>query len=337
MTDTMRSHAATIGAGLAGAALAALVGVPAGALVGSTLAVAGVAAAGLRVGLPRPARDLAFATIGVSLGSGIDERLFDQIGTWTASLAILVASLAATILAGRAVLTRGFGLDAQTATLASSPGTMSNAIAIAADGHGDASAVMFLQLMRLLVLVVAVPPLAVALDGSASGTGGTMAAMSLPELAALLAIALVLGMLGTRAGLPAAALLSGMIVSATGHAFGWVHGVAPAWAIFLAFATTGAVLGSRMSRVTGGQLARYAVAGLASVATALLLSLGFAVLAQLLTGLPFGQIWIAYAPGGVEAMAAIGLSLGYDPAYVAVHHFARILALVLIVPLALKL
>ena len=35
-------------------------------------------------------------------------------------------------------------------------------------------------------------------------------------------------------------------------------------------------------------------------------------------------------------MAAIGLALGYDPAYIAIHHFARILILIVIVPISLK-
>ena len=52
--------------------------------------------------------------------------------------------------------------------------------------------------------------------------------------------------------------------------------------------------------------------------------------------LPLGQILIAYAPGGVEAMAAIGLALGYDPAFVAAHHFARILILLVLVPAFLR-
>ena len=43
-----------------------------------------------------------------------------------------------------------------------------------------------------------------------------------------------------------------------------------------------------------------------------------------------------YAPGGGEAMAAIGLALGYDPAFVAIHHFARIVMLVFLVPFVLK-
>jgi len=98
----------------------------------------------------------------------------------------------------------------------------------------------------------------------------------------------------------------------------------------------GAVLSTRMSRVTGDQARRYAIAGLSIVAASLVISFAFALVAQMVTGLSLAQVWIAYAPGGVEAMAAIGLSLGYDPAYVAVHHFARIFALLLILPLALR-
>jgi membrane AbrB-like protein len=306
-------------------------------LIGSTLAVAAFSATGHKVGLPEGLRDIAFAVIGVSLGSSVNERLFDHIGTWSISLAILVVSLVATILVGRWVLMRWFGLDGQTATLGSAPGTMSNAVAIAAEGRGDATAVMFLQLMRLMVLVVAVPPLAVALDSSGGGKSMSVHSMDAGALIGLLALALLLGFVGSRLGLPAAALLSGMLLSATGHAEGLVHGVAPSWLRFAAFAVTGAVLGSRMSRVTRAQFGRYAFAGATAIGSALLVSLAFAWLTQLLTNLPFGQIWIAYAPGGVEAMSAIGLSLGYDPAYVAVHHFARIFSLILIVPITLKL
>ena len=336
ITKTYMSWAVTGVAALAGAALAALAGLPAGPLIGSTVAVVALAATGQPVGLPTQLRDIAFAAIGVSLGSGIDERLVAQIGPWAVSLSILVLSLIATLALGRLVLTKGFGLDAETATLASAPGTMSNAVAMASEGHGDATAVMFLQLMRLLILVIAVPPLAVALDGSAEGVADTTGVMALLSFAALLVLSAVLGGLGTRLGLPAASLLAGMILSATGHATGLVHGAVPGWAIFAAFATTGAVISARMSHVTLTQARRYALGGVAVVGSTFVTSLGFAALAQMATGLPFAQVWIAYAPGGVEAMAAIGLSLGYDPAFVAVHHFARILALVLIVPVALR-
>ncbi|MDX1737159.1 MAG: AbrB family transcriptional regulator, partial [Alphaproteobacteria bacterium] len=53
--------------------------------------------------------------------------------------------------------------------------------------------------------------------------------------------------------------------------------------------------------------------------------------------LPFGQLWVAFAPGGVEAMAAMAISLDFDPAFVAVHHLFRIIFLILILPIAVKI
>ena len=43
--------------------------------------------------------------------------------------------------------------------------------------------------------------------------------------------------------------------------------------------------------------------------------------------MPFGKTWLAYAPGGVEAMAAMALALRLDPAFVGAHHVLRILGL----------
>ena len=48
--------------------------------------------------------------------------------------------------------------------------------------------------------------------------------------------------------------------------------------------------------------------------------------------LPFGQVWVSFAPGGVEGMSSMALALGYDPVYVATHHVFRILLLIAILP-----
>ncbi len=326
-------HLAALAIGGAGAVLALGLGLPAAALIGSSLAVA--IAATLRVPLavhPR-LRDLAFAVIGISLGAGVEREALGQIGAWSVSLAMLMASLAATLGAGMVLLQRGFGMDRSTALLATSPGTMSNAIALALDGHGDATAILILQVMRLLILVTLVPPVALLLD--AGGTLAPAPPMGLGPLALLLAAALALGLAGTRAGIPAACLLAGMVLSAGAHVAGVAHGPAPGWAVSASFVITGTALGARLTAVTPAALGRMAVAGILLVASAVLVSLVFAALTHLLTGLPLAQVWIAFAPGGVEAMAAIGLALGYDPAYVAVHHFARILALVGAIPFIL--
>jgi uncharacterized membrane protein AbrB (regulator of aidB expression) len=62
-------------------------------------------------------------------------------------------------------------------------------------------------------------------------------------------------------------------------------------------------------------------------------SVAFALLCQHLLGLPFAEIWLAYAPGGVEAMTVMAYALNLEPSYVSAHHVIRLLALVLLSPL----
>ena len=57
-----------------------------------------------------------------------------------------------------------------------------------------------------------------------------------------------------------------------------------------------------------------------------------AVLASELVGLPPAVLLLAFAPGGVEVMAAIAIETGLEPAFVAAHHVFRLLALTVIVP-----
>lgn len=331
----LKAAALTAAAALGGAAIAASLGIPAGALVGAMLAVAVLAGSGQPVFLPIVARDLAFLVIGVSLGSGINASVIPHLPGWSISLGLLVLALVATMAASTWLLSHVFGIDRETAVLASSPGTMSNAVAIAIEGKGDAGAVTILQLMRLIVLVALVPPLAAVLNIPATPLA-PRDPMPLWGIALLLLIGLPLGRWAGQRGVSAACLLTGIVLSAAVHLTGVVHGVAPGWMIFLGFTVTGAVLGTRIGKVEPRAALRLLWAGLAVVAMALAMALIFAVATQMLTGLPIGQVLIAFAPGGVEAMAAIALALGYDPAYVAAHHFARIVILLALVPLFLR-
>lgn len=334
--DNMKTAGLTGLAALGGAAIAALLGVPAGALIGAMLAVALMAGLGHAVTVPVIARDLAFLVIGISLGAGIDASVLPHLPGWSISLLGLAVALVATMAASTFLLQRVFAVDWQTAVLASAPGTMSNAVAIAVEGKGDASAVMILQLMRLVILVTLVPPLAAVLGAPDAAAGGERPVMPLLALAGLLVVGLPLGRFVGRRGISAACLLTGILLSGVGHGAGLIHGAAPSWMVFLGFTMTGAVLGTRISKVDLRSALKLAGAGTVVVGMALGMALVFALITQALTGFPLGQILIAYAPGGVEAMAAIGLALGYDPAFVAAHHFARILILLALVPAFLR-
>jgi uncharacterized protein len=52
--------------------------------------------------------------------------------------------------------------------------------------------------------------------------------------------------------------------------------------------------------------------------------------------LPLGQVVVAFAPGGIEAMTILAFVLGLDPAFVATHQLARFLGISLLLPLIMK-
>lgn len=54
-------------------------------------------------------------------------------------------------------------------------------------------------------------------------------------------------------------------------------------------------------------------------------------------GVPFGQMLLAYSPGGADVMPLLALSQGYDAVYVAVHHGARLLVMAVILPITMNL
>ena len=76
--------------------------------------------------------------------------------------------------------------------------------------------------------------------------------------------------------------------------------------------------------------------GLESVALAIMITAAFALAAHYWLDLPYGQLWLAYAPGGVEAMTIMAFALGFDPAFVGGHHVIRIIAINLVIPLWLR-
>jgi membrane AbrB-like protein len=131
-------------------------------------------------------------------------------------------------------------------------------------------------------------------------------------------------------------LLGAMVASATLHGTGLVHGRLPPLLVTLGFVTVGAMIGVRFRGTRLAEARRTLPGAMGSILLALVVSALFTGLGSLLLGLPFSQLWIAYAPGAVEAMAAIALALGFDPAFVGAHHILRILALNLTSPLILR-
>ncbi len=329
--------ALTLGIGAFGAALASSLGLPAAVLIGSSLAVSATAASGARMTVPNALRNGGFTVIGASLGAGITPDFVHDLAAWPLSLGLLAVSILATVLVSAALLTRVFHYGRDTALLASSPGTMSYVLALAAEGRGDGSVILVLQSMRLLLIATGLP-LALAATQTMPDAAHVLArpATGWAVGLALLAASYGLGLAGTRAGLPAAYLLAGMAASGVLHGADLAHGVLPPALTAAGYVITGSVIGARFSGIPARQIGRMALLVLATVSASAAVAAVFAAAAARAMGLPWGQAWVAFAPGGVEAMAAMALALGYDPAYVAVHHVFRIVLLVFLMPALLR-
>jgi membrane AbrB-like protein len=127
-----------------------------------------------------------------------------------------------------------------------------------------------------------------------------------------------------------------MALSGALHGAGALSGALPDEAATVALAVAGAVVGVRFHGITLPQLRRLGLAGLCVTLSSTAVAAAAALAASWLLGVPFGQAWVTYAPGGVEAMAAMAYALGYDPAFVAAHHVLRLVLLMTLLPLLLR-
>ncbi|MCY0096300.1 AbrB family transcriptional regulator [Hoeflea ulvae] len=332
-TGSWQSPLLTFGIGLLGAAVTYALSFPAPFLTGPAIAVTLAGLAGIRTkALPQRLRDVVFVILGLTIGQGVTPEVFGAMRVWPVTLAALGASLFAIIFFTRAALMRFWSMDAATAFLSSSPGHLSYVLGLSEGVKADLKIVSIVQSIRVLALTLLVP-VAVTLTGQIPD--GIQQAPVETAPGPLLGLILAAGLAGyvlQRLNLPAAYLIGGMLVSVAAHVTGLVSGVMSYWLAAAAFVSLGGLIGSRFSGVTRRDLARAFSAGVVVTVLGVVLAAVFALLAHWITGMDLIAILIAFAPGGLETMAAMSVILGIDPTFVATHHVARLLMLTAIVP-----
>ena len=331
--------------GTAGGLAFTLVDLPAAWLSGSMIAVAVSALAGLRARVPALLRDVTYFLLGLSMGAGVTSDLLARIGTWPASLFGLSLTIAAVIAASHVFLRRVAGWDPASALFGSIPGALSMTLATAATSRADVVKVSLSQSMRLFMLIAVLPPLVVALEtsaivgqGSAAGPSAvTAGAAGGTDIALLVAAGLVGSALACLARVPAGILMGAFLASALLHGIDVAHGQLPAPLLGASYMVLGAVLGLRFVGVGWRLVLSTLIAGLGAFAVALAVSVAGALAVSLATGLDLGRLLIAFAPGGLEAMMILAFALNIDPAFVAVHHLFRFVAMSMLVPVIARL
>jgi len=328
--------AETLAIGAAGGLGLGLLGVPAGFLSGSILAVAGASLAGRPMQVPTPLMYAIFVLIGISLGAVVTPATLHGMAAYPLSILVLLVAMGCISVAGTAYLRLVHGWELLPAYLAAVPGGMSQVLSLAAEVGADLRAIAIVQTMRVVIVAVGLPAgLALfGLVGSGSrGVGTPFDPAQLPELTGLIAVSTLAAYVAYRIRFPGGLLFGAMLTSAALHGSGLVHAAMPWWGANTAMVALGAVTGSRFSGTPPRLLLNFVAAAFGSFAVAVAIAAVFVGALISMSSLHVAEVMIAFAPGAVDAMMLLALALHLDPVYVGAHHLCRLLFVALTMPL----
>ena len=324
----------TLGAGTAGALFFHAVHLPAPWLSGSMLAVAALALARAPLFLPEVVRQLVWLMLGISIGSGFTPDIFSGMMKWPLSLVGLGITILLVIAGSAAFLVVLGKWSRATAFFASVPGALSYVIALSLRTKADTRLVVMAQMLRL-VAILAVLPMLVTLSMP-------LPHLPPPQFSPMLGLLFEL-VLGGAIGIlfewrkfPAGMLFGGMIAAAVLHLSGGVPGQIPPVILIPCQVVLGCFIGLRFYGTDLNFLRKALVPSFGAFLIAVFISCLGAFIVAWGLHLPLGQVVVAFAPGGIEAMTILAFVLGLDPAFVATHQLARFLGLSLLLPLIAK-
>jgi membrane AbrB-like protein len=322
--------------GAAGGWLFSVMGMPLPWLTGPIAVTATLAIAGASVEIPGWFRPVIFIMLGLTIGSRVNGQLMSDLARWPLSLALLALYVPAAIATMYAYFRLVARVEPNTALVSSTPGSLGYVLAYAADSGADMRKVVITQSVRLGILVLLLP-IAVTQAAPTPAPASVASFGPFDQIWLFAAAAAGGALMAWKTSIPAAPMLGALLVSAALHATGLNQAQLPDAAIMAAQVALGCLIGGRLQGVNRKELARVSVTGLGAVLVGIALSALFATAADRLLGIEFAQALLAFAPGAIEAMALMAISLDLDPAYVGAHHIARIMLMPLMIPLTARL
>lgn len=333
----MSKQFATLGVGAVGGLALWWAGIPAGAMSGSIAAVAFVSSVFPSAVAPlgKKLRLLAMLVSGTSIGAAVTPETMKNVATYPASVTMMMLCVFAMTLLSTLMLMRFAKWDRATALLSSIPGALAYILSVIQTTHANTPRVVSVQMIRVLFLMALVPIL-VAESGLHLNTGQIRPDDSWTIFALECAAGAAVGFLLGKLRMAGAMLLGCMLVSAIAHGFDYAHGRTPSVALVAGQILIGAWSGSRFAGFDWGLFLRQSPAMLGSIGASVIIAAIFASAVAWGLDLPFGATFLAFSPGGFEAMAVLALALGFDPFYVAAHHLARFFLLNLGMPIVIR-
>ena len=311
-----------------------LASLPGGLISGAMIAVAVYGVAGRRpVGLPQPMAHVILMMLGMSLGSMVSPEMVKNLSAYPLTIALLAAATFCATFGSSLYLQRVHGWDRTSALLAGSPGALSQIIMLATERNADVAGIAVVQIMRVMILTAAVPFLLAATGLLALGPLPTPAAPATPmALLALAAAAVVVSLLLKLMRFPASWMFGAMLASSVLHGAGWIHGGLPRWAYIAALIGIGTLIGSRFGKIQPRTILSHIAAALGSFTVAIAISSVFVAIIAMTTDVKMSDLVVAFAPGAMDAMLALALTLHIDPIFVGAHHLSRFIYVSIVTP-----
>ena len=314
----------TLVIGTAGGVLFLWANLPGGLISGAMIAVGGAALAGRQLALPPVLTQTVLVLLGISLGSLVSRQLIQHMSAYPLTIGLLALATFCTTFGSSFYLQRMHGWDPTSALLAGSPGALSQITMLAAEKGADVAGIAVVQTIRVIILTAALPLLLAVTGVTQAAPPALLTEVASPlGLAVLIAASLAAALLLRLVKFPASWMFGAMLASSVLHGTGLVEGVLPDWLRNIALVGIGALIGSRFARIRLATLRNHVAAGLGSFAVAILISAIFVTILLMTTSVRFSDIVVAFAPGAMDAMLALALTLHIDPIFVGAHHLSR--------------
>ncbi len=315
--------------------ISSLINLPLPWMIGALVFATGLSLSGVAVRVPQVTRPVGQTVIASSVGLAFTAAALESVAQMFVPM--VLAGLA-TLFAGFAVawvLTRLAPVDAVTASLASIPMGPVESVNLARQYGVSPGPVVFTQTLRIMALVLLIPPAALYFNGGIGRAEGVLRSVpwTVPGAALLIALAVAGACLMKAVKLSNPFFLGPLAASAVASAAGLPVTAVPYWMLAGAQVLLGVWLGAAMDRELFRRAGWFVTAAVASTLLMIALCVGMALAMAAATGLSWSTMVLAFAPGSVTEMALTAKMLQADIALVTAFHLVRIFIILPTAPL----
>ena len=299
-------------------------------MLGPLTFMAAACMAGLPVRRPAGGLPVGQLIVGTALGLYFTEPVLHELLRHAGAIAAGALFALALGCVSAMLLARLSGCGFLTAFFASLPGGAAEMSVMADRLGGRADWVAAAHALRIVIVVLTVPPL-ITWSG-AHGAQDWLASTATVRPAGLVALLLLAGAGGALLrwlDTPNGWIIGPLVVAIVLTGFGEAWSALPGWVVNGGQLLIGCALGSRFSAGFFKSAPRFLLSVAATVVFSLLLAAGFAVLLAWATGIDLPTTLLATAPGGVAEMSLTARALHLGVPVVTSFHVTRMAFLVL--------